>query len=59
MNLGVFMIIVNLLLLALCVKTAMAVVETIFNLPTFLESDDVEFYYLESPFPYNVPSNIL
>lgn len=36
-----------------------AIVETIFDLPTFADSDDIEFYYLEAPFPYNVPPNIL
>lgn len=53
------MIAAKLLLLALCVQGVSAAVGTIFDLPTFAESDDVEFYYLEAPFPYNVPSNIL
>jgi hypothetical protein len=37
----------------------MATVGTVFDLPTFAESDDIEFYYLEAPFPYNVPPTIL
>ena len=26
--------------------------------PLFAENDDVQFYYLETSFPYNCPSNI-
>ena len=50
---------IYLLLLLYCMQRVIATIGTVFDLPTFAESDDIDFYYLEAPFPYNVPSSIL
>jgi len=52
--------IIFVLLLTLALQIAVAEKRyTIDNCPTIKDSDNVQFFFLQAPFPYNTPSSIM